>query len=93
MTPKELQFVLDEGEGLKIEFKELISSLDKELAAFATASGGRIFLGVNDSNEVSGITVTNRLKSQEQDIANKCQPAIKVMTGTKILRFSWARAL
>ena len=63
MTPKELQFVLDEGEGQKIEFKEAVSSsLDKDLAALATASGGRIFLGVNDSNEISGITVTNELK-------------------------------
>lgn len=78
MTPEELQFALDEGEGQKIEFKEAVSSLDKELAAFATASGGRIFLGVNDSNEISGIAITNKLKSQVQDIANKCQPAITI---------------
>ena len=58
MTPEELQFILDEGEGQKIEFKEAMSSLDKELVAFANASGGRIFLGVNDSNEVSGIAIT-----------------------------------
>jgi ATP-dependent DNA helicase RecG len=78
MTPEELQFVLDEGEGLKIEFKELISSLDKELVAFANSSGGRAFIGVTDAKEVKGIRVTGRLRSQVQDTANNCQPSIKI---------------
>ena len=47
---KDLDIVLAEGEGYKIEFKE---SPDKELAieacAFANASGGRIFIGINDN--------------------------------------------
>jgi predicted HTH transcriptional regulator len=46
--------ILDEGEGQKIEFKEAVSSLDNDLVPFATASGGRIFLSMNDANEVSG---------------------------------------
>ena len=82
MTPEELQFVLGEGEGQKIEFKESASSLDKldkELAAFATATGGRIFLGVTDENEVKGISVTNELRSKVQDIAHNCQPSIKIV--------------
>ena len=78
MTPEELQFVLNEGEGQKIEFKKNTSSLDKELAAFATSSGGRVFVGITDENAVKGVTVTNRLKSQVQDIANHCQPAITI---------------
>jgi ATP-dependent DNA helicase RecG len=63
MTPDELQFILDEEEGQKIEFKESKSSLDKEIVAFANSSGGRVFLGITDVKEVKGITVTNRLKS------------------------------
>ncbi|MEI7827431.1 MAG: ATP-binding protein [Euryarchaeota archaeon] len=78
MTPKELQFTLDEGEGQKIEFKESISSLDKGLAAFATATGGRIFLGVTDANEVKGISVTNELRSRVKAIAHNCQPSVKI---------------
>lgn len=38
MIPEELKFVLAVGEGQKIEFKEAMSSLDKDLAAFATMS-------------------------------------------------------
>jgi ATP-dependent DNA helicase RecG len=78
MTPEELQFVLGEGEGQKIEFKENTSSLDGELVAFANSSGGRVFIGITDANAVKGISVTNRLKSQIQDIANHCQPAITI---------------
>jgi len=78
MTPEELQFVLDEGEGQKIEFKENTSSLDKELVAFANSSGGRVFVGITDAKTVKGISVTNRLKSQIQDIANHCQPEITI---------------
>ena len=39
LTRKELQIVLQEGEGYRIEFKEKLSELDKELVAFANASG------------------------------------------------------
>jgi ATP-dependent DNA helicase RecG len=78
MTEKELQVILQEGEGYRIEFKEGLSGLDKELVAFANASGGRVFLGIDDDRRIPGITIDNRLRSQIQDIANNCQPAIKV---------------
>jgi len=45
MNSKELKQILEEGEGYKIEFKESLSGLDKEIVAFANASGGRIFFG------------------------------------------------
>ncbi len=48
MDKKELTIILNEGEGYKIEFKEKISGIDKELVAFANSSGGRIFLGITD---------------------------------------------
>ena len=52
MNKKELDFVLSEGEGLKIEFKEFFDkSFAKEIVAFANSSGGRIFLGINDKRE------------------------------------------
>jgi len=46
MNEKELQLILEEGEGYKIEFKETPLGLDKEMVAFANASGGRIFLRI-----------------------------------------------
>jgi len=78
MNKKELNFILQEGEGLKLEFKESLSNLDKELVAFANSEGGRIFLGVSDNGEVKGLNITNKLKSQVQDIANNCDPSIKI---------------
>ncbi len=54
MDEKELKFILQEGEGLKIEFKESFDpkSLAKEFVAFANAEGGKIFLGVNDKGKI-----------------------------------------
>lgn len=79
MDEKELNFILQEGEGLKIEFKETLDkSLSKEMVAFANSSGGRIFLGIDDKNGVKGIKITNELKSQIQDTARNCDPEIKI---------------
>jgi len=77
MNKDELQLVLEEGEGYRIEFKESMTSIDKELIAFANSSGGRIFLGITDNKKIKGVKITNKLKSQVQDIANNCQPPIK----------------
>jgi ATP-dependent DNA helicase RecG len=76
---EELRLILDEGEGYRIEFKESVSGLDKELVAFANSSGGRVFLGITDDKKVKGIKITNVLKTQIQDIANNCQLAIKIL--------------
>ena len=79
MDNKELEIILKEGEGYKIEFQERIGVLDKNLVAFANSSGGRIFLGITDVGKITGIAVTNTLKSQIQDIANNCQPQVKIL--------------
>jgi len=79
MQKKELKFILQEGEGLKIEFKESLKNLDKEMAAFANSEGGRIFLGISDDNKLKGIKITNKLKSQIQDIARNCDPHVKII--------------
>src|SRR3989338_5870548 len=78
MNKKELNCILQEGEGLKLEFKESLSNLDKELVAFVNSEGGRIFLGVSDNKKIKGINITNKLKSEIQDIANNCDPKIKI---------------
>ena len=45
MNKKELKFILQEGEGQFIEFKEFFDAknLSKEIVSFANASGGKIF--------------------------------------------------
>ena len=78
MDKEELTMILQEGETHKIEFKESLESLDKEMVAFANSSGGKIFLGVRDDGTIRGVKVTNKLKSQIQDIANNCEPKIDI---------------
>jgi ATP-dependent DNA helicase RecG len=78
MESKELKLIQEEGEGFLIEFKEKPSNLDKEIVAFANGSGGRIFIGISDSGDIKGIRITNKLKSQIQDIANNCEPPVKI---------------
>ena len=79
MDKKELEFILQEGEGQFIEVKENIDkSLSKEMVAFANAGGGRIFLGIDDENKVKGIDITNKLKSEILSIARNCDPSIEI---------------
>ena len=52
MDVDELNFILQEGKGLKIEFKESVDkSLAKEIVAFANSTGGKIFLRVTDKDQ------------------------------------------
>lgn len=76
MNQQGLDLILEEGEGYRIEFKESLSGIDRELVASANASGGRLFLGITDDGVVKGVRVTNTLRSQVQDIARNCQPSV-----------------
>ncbi len=70
MNKNELDSLVNQGEGQNLEFKESYSSsLAKEICAFANAGGGKILIGIVDSGEIKGISITNRLKSQITDIA------------------------
>jgi ATP-dependent DNA helicase RecG len=80
MDEKELNIILKEGEGYKVEFKESPNNLEKELVAFSNSSGGRIFLGIADNQKIKGINITNKLKSRIQDLANNCKPEVKIIT-------------
>ena len=74
-----LEMDIQLGEGQFIEFKEsLDSKFPKELAAFANASGGTIYLGVTDKGEIKGVSVTNKLRSEIQDIARNCDPPVNI---------------
>jgi len=79
MDKKELDSILQQGEGLEIEFKEgFDKSIAKDIIAFSNTQGGRIFLGVNDKSKICGVNITNGLKSKIQDLANHCDPQIKI---------------
>lgn len=46
LSKEEISLIIQEGEGYRIEFKERLTNLDREMVAFANASGGRIFMGI-----------------------------------------------
>lgn len=73
-----LALKLQEGEGYHVEFKEKISSIDREMVAFANGKGGELYLGVDDSGNISGIPINNAILSQIQDIARNCDPPIQI---------------
>ena len=52
--------------------------MSKELVAFANAEGSLIFIGVNDNWQVVGVQITNKLKSEIQDIARNSDPPITI---------------
>ena len=55
---KEMELILDEGEGYLIEFKESVSdSLAREMVAFANSSGGRVFVGISDDGSIKGVDI------------------------------------
>ena len=84
MNKDEFDFLLKQGEGLRLEFKENFDSknLGKEIIAFANTEGGQIFIGVNDKGEVKGIQITNKLKSEIQDLARNCDPSVHIKLET-----------
>lgn len=72
------------GEGQYVEFKRELDTDDvrREIAAFATAGGGRLFIGIDDDNRLHGIDV-NDVKARDQlahrldGIARSVKPAVK----------------
>ena len=78
-TEEELALILEEGEGYMLEFKSSVNSdLSKELVAFANASGGRIFIGVNDLNQIVGCDLSNKMLSRIEDMAAACDPPVTI---------------
>ena len=75
----DINIILNKGESYTIEFKENADrSISDEVCAFANASGGRIFIGVNDRGEVVGTDTSNVARSRLQDTINKIQPRLAV---------------
>jgi ATP-dependent DNA helicase RecG len=65
MTPKEIEEIIQSGEGYTIEWKRSVNpDLAKEMVAFANSSGGRIFIGIDDEGNITGVKITNELRSQ-----------------------------
>jgi ATP-dependent DNA helicase RecG len=56
---KKVLETIEQGEGLKIEFKESKNKLNRDVyetvCAFLNRNGGELFLGVKDNGEIIGV--------------------------------------
>jgi predicted HTH transcriptional regulator len=58
MTPKQLIKLIEEGEGIKTEFKQRFSEYEKiakEIIAFANTRGGFVIFGISDNGKIYGV--------------------------------------
>jgi len=79
MKFSDFKFLIAEGEGLTVEFKEKYTSkIDKDIVALANSKGGFILLGVNDSGEVTGEKLSNQMKAEIQTLARNCEPSLTI---------------
>jgi len=77
MNKKQFLQLVDEKEGVNLEFKQGFSaSIAKEMVAFANTVGGFILLGVTDAGKLQGLSNINRVLSQIQNIADSCSPSV-----------------
>ncbi|MEZ5534639.1 MAG: putative DNA binding domain-containing protein [Thiolinea sp.] len=59
LTPRQIETILAQGEDSQHQFKRNFTNVDAfaaELAAFANANGGYIFIGVDDNGSISGLS-------------------------------------
>ncbi|MDR3697921.1 helix-turn-helix domain-containing protein [Mucilaginibacter sp.] len=82
MTLQELELLIQEGEGYNVEYKQSfpskLSELATELCAFANANGGVLMVGVDDKQQVVGITMDNTQRSRIQGVINLIDPALPI---------------
>ena len=81
LNPTEIKSIIASGEGYNAEFKVSIPSkikeITEEVCAFANASGGVVLIGVDDANNIKGITIDNAKRSAIQNSINEISPVLK----------------
>jgi len=81
ITTEEIQLLIAAGEGYNAEFKVAVPSkvkeLTEEICAFANAAGGVVLLGVNDANQVVGLTLDNTRRSAIQNSISDITPPLR----------------
>ena len=83
MNGKELRVLLEEGEGVQLEFKRKVSSpakIARSLIGFANTKGGTILFGVDDDKTIVGVE-SEKTEVEMIETAGKvhCEPPIEPM--------------
>jgi len=80
LTSDDIKLLVTSGEGYNAEFKVSVPSkvkeLTEEVCAFANAAGGVLLIGVNDNNQIVGVTVDNAKRSTIQNSLSDITPKL-----------------
>jgi len=81
LNSTQIKSIVAAGEGYNAEFKVSIPSnvkgITEEVCAFANASGGVVLIGVDDANNIKGVTIDNGKRSAIQNSINEISPALR----------------
>jgi Predicted transcriptional regulator containing an HTH domain and an uncharacterized domain shared with the mammalian protein Schlafen len=84
MTARELEQLVDLGEGLSVEFKRRVPQperIAKEIVALTNTHGGRIVLGVDDDGTIMGIDHASEEEFLlRQAVEAHCRPSVDYQT-------------
>lgn len=81
LTLNALKRIAKIHEGQTLEFKENLSKeIKKEICAFANSQGGKIYLGITDSEELKSQNITNTYLSQLDDFISQLTPKLDSIT-------------
>ena len=80
MTAEDIQLIIPSGEGYNAEFKVAVPSkvheLTEQICAFANAAGGVLLIGVDDTNQIIGVSIDNAKRSAIQNSLREISPFI-----------------
>lgn len=84
MTRRELEQLVELGEGINLEFKRRVPQperIAKEIVALANTHGGRIVLGVDDDGTITGIDHASEEQFLlRQAVKAHCRPPVEYRT-------------
>lgn len=82
MNYKDLQVLLEEGEGFQLEFKRKVSNQEKiakTMAGFANTKGGTILFGIDDDRSIVGVESEKSEVEMIKNVAEfSCEPPVEV---------------
>ena len=79
---KELEFLISNGEGEQLDFKQSITSQKKiarTLVAFANNGGGKLLIGVKDNGELCGCDTEQEMYMIDEGAKKFCKPPLEVI--------------
>ncbi len=81
MIPKHpIKELIEQGEGLKLDFKQVIQNprkIAKSMVSFANTEGGVLLIGVRDNGSIAGVKTEDEIHMLDLAAGFHCKPAIE----------------